>query len=49
VIPPALWDALPGAIASVLERERVVIEATRRPGFDAEAMIRAWGSMGERH
>ena len=49
VIPPALWRDLPGAVAAVLERERVVIEATRAPGFDAEAMIRAWAAMGSKH
>jgi regulator of RNase E activity RraA len=49
VIPPSLWAGLPGAIAAVLAREQVVIAATRAAGFGAEAMIRAWDAMGERH
>lgn len=44
-IPPEHLEALPGAIEALATREQIVIEATRQPGFDAEAMIRAWAAM----
>ena len=48
VIPEQYLAALPEAVAAVNGREQAVIDATRAPGFDAEAMIRAWEVM-ERH
>lgn len=44
-IPPEHLEALPDAIKALTKREQIVIEATRQPGFDAEAMIRAWAAM----
>lgn len=49
LIPPEHLAALPDAIAALLDREREVIGRTREPGFNAEAMIRAWEIMGARH
>lgn len=45
VIPPEHLEALPGAIVALRDRERDVIACARRPGFDADAMIRAWKVM----
>lgn len=44
-IPAVHLEALPGAIEALMKREQIVIEATCKPGFDAEAMIRAWAAM----
>lgn len=44
-IPLEYLEALPSAIDALMEREQFVIEATRKPGFNAEAMIRAWAAM----
>lgn len=48
-IPQDCLAGLPGSIKALAEREAKVIEATRQPGFDAEAMIRAWEVMEAHH
>lgn len=48
-IPQDCLQRLPGSIQALAEREAQVIEATRQPGFDAEAMIRAWEVMEAHH
>ncbi len=49
VIPPEHLAGLPAAIDAVNAREQQVIAATRAPGFDAEAMIKAWEVMEKHH
>ena len=49
VIPPDYVDALPDSITALMARERRVIERTRQPGFDAEAMIQTWQLMEAKH
>jgi regulator of RNase E activity RraA len=49
LIPPDCVAGLPDAIKALVEREHKVIAATRQPGFDAEAMIKAWEAMETHH
>jgi regulator of RNase E activity RraA len=49
IVPSEHIEALPAAITALRDRERQVIARTREPGFDAEAMIRAWQLMGSKH
>lgn len=49
VIPAAHLDEMPAALDALQARERAVLAETRKPGFDAEAMIRAWEIMDARY
>ena len=49
VIPHAAARQVPAAAARVARREAVILDAARRPGFDAEALARAIGSADEIH
>lgn len=42
VIPPDVIDGLEEAIGTLLETERVVIEAAQRPGFDLATFEEVW-------
>lgn len=44
VIPAACVPVLAGAIGKLLETERIVLDATREPGFDFEAFDAAWAA-----
>ena len=45
VVPPEMIPGLAHAIDLVARRERPVIEAAHRPGFNVEALRRAWAEM----
>ncbi|MDQ1902135.1 RraA family protein [Paracoccus sp. WLY502] len=44
VVPPAVIPALAGAIATLQETERLVLDPARREGFDFAAFERAWSA-----
>jgi regulator of RNase E activity RraA len=41
VIPPAALDKLPAAIDLMARKEKVVLDAARKPGFDPQKMREA--------
>jgi regulator of RNase E activity RraA len=45
VVPPDMVEGLGHAIDLVARRERPVIDAAHRPGFNVEALRRAWSEM----
>ena len=49
VIPSDVAQDVPNAAARIARVERVVIEASQQPGFDFEALKRAWGKQAEIH
>ncbi len=49
VIPWDVADQVPKAAALVAEREKVIIDAARQPGFDIERLRRAWGDAADIH
>lgn len=49
VIPIDAAGGVPAAAARIARVESVVIEASQQPGFDFEALKRAWGKQAEVH
>jgi len=49
VIPFDVADRLPAAIDLVMRREKVILDACRKPGFDAEALRRAMAESADIH
>jgi len=49
VIPFEVADKLPAAIDLVLRREKVLLDACRKPGFNAEALRRAMADSADIH
>ena len=49
VIPTDAAAGVPGAAARIARVESVVIEAAQQPGFDFDALKRAWGKQAEIH
>ena len=48
-IPLAVAAAVPDAAATIARRERVVIDAARKPGFNMERLRQAWGDAADIH
>ncbi len=49
VIPAALIDVMPEAIDRVTRREKLILDAARRPGFDMAALHAVWGEAEDVH
>ena len=49
VIPADLLERMPAAIDRVARRERPILEAARRPGFDMAALTAVWGEAEDVH
>ena len=49
VIPVEAASDVPAAASRIARVERVVIEASQQPGFDFDALKRAWGKQAEVH
>jgi regulator of RNase E activity RraA len=49
VIPADVASGVPGAAERIARVESVVIEAAQQPGFDFDALKRAWGKQAEIH
>ncbi|MEQ8860112.1 MAG: RraA family protein [Pseudomonadales bacterium] len=49
VIPWAVADQVAEAAAAIGRRERVIIEASREPGFDMARLRQAWGDAADIH
>lgn len=49
VIPARLIEAMPAAIDRVARRERPILAAARKPGFDFAALARVWGEAEDVH
>ena len=49
VIPAYLIDKMPAAIDRVGRRERPILAAARRPGFDVAALAAVWGEAEDVH
>ena len=49
VIPAELLERMPAAIDRVARRERPILEAARRPGFDMAALTAVWGEAEDVH
>lgn len=49
VIPAELIDRMPAAIERIARRERRILEAARRPGFDMAALTVVWGEAEDVH
>ena len=49
VIPISFIDRMPAAIDRLVRREKRILDAARRPGFDAAALRAVWGSDEDVH
>lgn len=49
VIPRAVADQIPGAINLILRREKVILDACKEPGFNADALHRATKDAADIH
>jgi len=49
VIPADAAEAIPAAAEKIMARERILIEASQQPGFNMDAMRRAWKGMSDIH
>lgn len=49
VIRPEHLESLAWAIDLTIRREAPILEAARKPGFDVDALYRAWGEMEDVH
>ena len=49
VVPFSAVAELPGAVEQVARREKVILDACRRPGFDIEALKRAMAEAADIH
>ncbi len=49
VVPSSVAADVPAAAAAIARVEAVVIEAAKQPGFDFEALKKAWGRQAEVH
>jgi hypothetical protein len=49
MIPAHLLDKMPVAIDRVARRERPILAAARRPGFDIAALSAVWGEAEDLH
>lgn len=49
LIPAAALDKLPAAIDSLVRREKRILDAARKPGFNIEDLRRVWGEADDVH
>jgi regulator of RNase E activity RraA len=49
VIPWEVAERVPEAAAAIARREKVIIEASKEPGFGIDRLRRAWGDAAEIH